>query len=142
MDSEPSAVTLAKCITKSDDIDWTAVVPGGDYLPRGDGDGRSGEGNCQMLEVHRGGRRLRCGAEAGEPLCARLDNAVGADTDKIGSEETGGFRRGPGVKPLVFDMEDGLRRRLRGGAGQHPHCEEKADDERLESQILMKIFLR
>jgi hypothetical protein len=148
MDSEPSAAAQTKRIAERDDIDAAATAAGADYLARGNGDSGCGEAYRQALKVHYGGGRLRCRAEAGEALFARFDCATDTDVDEIRCKEMRGFLRGLRVQPLVFYAKD----RLGGSLGLRPRlccCVEKrcrrkhqTEDDPLQPQILMKIFLR
>lgn len=112
----------AECIAERNGVDGRATVTRADDLPGCDGDNRCGEGNCQVLEMHRGGGRLWVGVEAGETVAARFHNAARADSNKVGRHEAAGLLRSLCVEPLVFDLQD-LRSRstLRcrsGGAEQ------------------------
>jgi hypothetical protein len=152
MDSEPSAAAQTKRIAESDDIDAAVIAAGADYLACGDGDSGCGEAYRQVFKVHCGGGRLRRRAEAGEALLARFDHATRADSNEIRGQETGGFLRGLRMQPMVFYAKDGLG----GSLGLRPRlccCVEKrcnrenqaghqTEDDPLQPQILMKIFLR
>jgi hypothetical protein len=150
MNGEPLAAAQTKRITERDDVDTSVPFAGADHFTCSDGDSRRGEAHLHMLEVHRGGGRLRRRPKAGEALLARLDVTTRADADEVRSEETRSFLRGLRVQPLVFDAEDGLghsrglglRLSLRGRAGKQQDREQQTEENPLHSQILMKIFLR
>lgn len=94
-----------------------------------------------------GGGRLRVGTETGEALTACFNDAARADADKVRRHETACLLRGFCVKPLVFDLQNGLScrsgmERLRRGAEQRQTGKKKRRDEAMRSQILMNIFLR
>jgi hypothetical protein len=152
MDGEPAAAAQAKRIAECDDIDAVASAAGTDYLACGDGDGGCRKAYGQMFKVHRASWRLRCWEEAGEALLARFDHSVSADADEIRREEMCGFLRGLCVQPLVFHTKDGLSRGrsrslglwpcLRCRAAEWHNRKHQTHDDRLQPQILIKIFLR
>lgn len=136
----------AKRIAERNDIDPAAITADADNFACGDGNRRCGEADRHVLKVHRGGRGLRGCTETREPFLTAFDHGSSADADEVRSEEAGGFLRGLCMEPLVFYAEDGLRRtvvwrRLRGCPQKRRDCEQSGN-EKLPSQILMKIFLR
>jgi hypothetical protein len=129
-----------------------AIHAGADYLSCRDGDSGCRKARGQMFKVHGGGRRLRRWAEAGEALLAGFDDAARTDSNEVRREETRSFLRGLCVQPLVFNTENGsgrglncdlgLRSSLCCGAEERRYRKHQTCDDRLQPQILMKIFLR
>jgi hypothetical protein len=74
------------------------------------------------------------------------------DSNEVRREETRSFLRGLCVQPLVFNTENGsgrglncdlgLRSSLCCGAEERRYRKHQTCDDRLQPQILMKIFLR